>query len=305
MLDSIPYVETRGPPHSSIPVIKLPSPPPKSTMPVSEDRSADHQLGKLVARPSFLTRPRSAPRPGVARSRAADMRSALLNRLASTRLSRKERSDERDDDEDSPSSVYSQASAMSHALEDRVNPSDDVPPVPPIPLRFQPSLKDIFADSAALLDYSGGEHQIFRNARHLEESLAFPLPTTLDEKSFALQPKGPATKLFPGLWANSPSSTSLSPSHSPSDRSPATPTDGVVISVRATEVHNNVPQYILAEARNVEERGMVGYHLPLNWGSSQSSAPISMPSPSTSTSREPVPPTGSQCHYPTSFGLAY
>lgn len=301
-LDSMPYTPTKAPPHSSIPVIKLPSPPPKSTMPMPEDSSADHQFGKLVARPSFLTRPRSAPRPGVSRSRsrsAANMRSTLLNRLASTRLPRRERSDEGEDaEEDSPSSVYSQASAMPSTLEDQGNPSDDVPPVPPIPLRFQLSLKDIFIDSAASRDHSVGEHQILRDARHLEESLAFPLPTTPDEKGFAMQAKGPVTKLLPGLWANSPSSTSPSPSHSPSDRLPATPTDGAVISVRSTEVHSNVPQYILAHTENVEERGMVGYHLPFNWRNSQSSVPISVvPSPFPAP-REPMPTT------PTPFGLA-
>lgn len=287
-LDSVPYASATPPDQFPIPIIKEPSPPPKPTTSESEPPAADHHLGKLVARPSFLTRPRPAPRPGAASSRSrggADMRSALLNRLASTRL-RRDPSDEGDAEGDSPSSVYSQSSSLPHGFHEQPFPADDAPPVPPIPSQFQIQLSDVFGDSTFTSAHPAGDRPV--SALPLEESIAFPLPNFPDHDTLPVPLKSPNSKLFPGLWANSPSSTSPSPSHSPSDRPPMTPTDGGVITMRSTEVQSGVPQYNIVEAESMGQKGMVGYQLPLNWRSSQSSTTMSMPIPSTADAATPV-----------------
>lgn len=245
---SLPNPHPSSPPEVVVHSASDSSPsPPKTTPP-----SADHQLGSLVGRPSFLTKPRPAPRPGQprrTRSRggaAVDMRSTLLTRLASARSGRRSRSADARDDGDSPSSMYSQASANTAAYwelegEDTARNRADVPPVPPLPPQYQdqaapiqrplppppPSNSEIQSQPSVVgwrpdlmandntLDSNpfdtAGSGEKHATLAELEESLAFPLPSP-SRMSFPMPSKSPTTSWFTGKFASqSPSSTSPSP----------------------------------------------------------------------------------------------
>ncbi|TCD69393.1 hypothetical protein EIP91_007740 [Steccherinum ochraceum] len=156
---------------------KLPERPVTSIVSKPIDLTATTDL---LHRPSFLTKPRAAPPiPGAlkagGRSRRGrpDMRGALLTRMA-TKRSRSQG----DPTEDSPVSIYSQASirrgdTYKYFPKRRGAEGDaEVPPVPPIP---QPFAKDTDSptDSTRRNSYSGlpsPTHHVF----HEESDLASP-----------------------------------------------------------------------------------------------------------------------------------
>lgn len=269
----------------AIPIIKEPSPPPKPVAP-SSLTTAEHQLTALVSRPSFLAKPRSAPRPSMRRagSRGAhDLRATMLTRLASSRSARRSRSVDAMDEADSPSSIYSQASAApgyrSAVDFSTAFVSGPTPPVPPLPTQYQqPSLAAGWRAPALptiMTTPPGAPSSPAKSSPSpLEDSHAFPLPVAED---FPVDtPKTPSAQWFSTLWA-SPSSTSPSPSHS-------SPNEPVVIhssvserpSVRSLEVSRSVPQYSIGSQEEAQQ-GMVGYQLPPNWRSRQ--AVVAMPTP--------------------------
>ncbi|GJE94717.1 hypothetical protein PsYK624_108880 [Phanerochaete sordida] len=264
-----------------IPIIKEPNPPPKPVA-LSSLTTAEHQFSALVSRPSFLAKPRSAPRPSVRRagSRAArDMRATALTRLASTRSGRRSRSVDAMDEADSPSSVYSQASAApgyrSSVDFGTAFASEPAPPVPPLPTQYQPHA----FKSAGWAHEAQPPRAAPPASPPLEDSHAFPLPLASPVHGAAdAAPATPGAQWFATLWA-SPSSTSPSPSHS-SPNEPAvlrtSASDGP--SLRSLEVSRRLPQLQHAVGSQEEaHQGTVGYQLPPGWRAGASA--VAMPTP--------------------------
>ena len=279
------------------------APPPKVEQTVPP--SADYQLSSLLSRPSFLTRPREPPRPGQPRSRSrpSDMRSNLLTRLASAKSIRRTRSAERAEEGDSPSSVYSQASAAMPDYQefqaDSVNGRLEAPPpVPPLPPQFQKEQLSQVASSYArppshppvpgppvagwrpdimannTLDSNPFSRMDAGKRDSLPDSVAFQLPSP----ELPSPMKGSHTHWFSAQSPSSgePSPTTadvLHPSHSAYASILARPADQVhgyttkesnKMNVRTVEASRDVPAFSVVHSHQGES-GMVGYQLPADW----------------------------------------
>ena len=170
------------------------------------------------------------------------MRSNLLSRLASAKSGRRSRSADGAVDDDSPSSMYSQASATTAGYwelegEGNVVPDrGDVPPVPPLPAQYQDAAiaqrpppppprsearpqpyvagwrPDLVANDSTLdsnpFDNGDGKETL----AELEDSLAFPLPSP-SRLSVPFPMKSPNNNNWftSKFTSQSPSSTSPSP----------------------------------------------------------------------------------------------
>ncbi|EKM53655.1 uncharacterized protein PHACADRAFT_260126 [Phanerochaete carnosa HHB-10118-sp] len=246
-------------PEPPIPISKEPPPPPSLT-------TAEHQLTALVSRPSYLAKPRRAPRPG---SRGLQGAHDTLKRLTSTRSKKRSRSV---DDADSPSSVYSQMSAAPAAYHSFADlPSafigEHVPPVPPLPTQYQqrplgagvwqqgvPPETTATSAEASRGSEMGSE---ISSPLPLEDSHAFPLPVVND-------PSSPNAQWFSTLWANPSGTASPLSDFSPSNRSTVYSRYSNVLGVRSLEVSSGMPQYN-SGSQGEARKGTVGYQLPLNW----------------------------------------
>jgi hypothetical protein len=263
----------------AIPVIKEPSPPSTKVVAPSSLTTAEHQLSTqlanqltiLASRPSFLAKPRTAPRPAAWERPIQEMRAQPLSRLASTRSTRRSRSV----DADSPSSVYSQASAAPGGFRPYLDlatsyRSDPIPPVPLLPQEYQSqNFGRVGRRHNALGPFGKVDSPL-----PLEDSLAFPLPIVDD---FPPEPQTPSSLWFKTLWSTtSPLSTSPSPSHSTEDRYQLRSAISEVPSLRSLEVQRSQPHYVVSAA-SAGQQGTVGYHLPIDWKAGR--ALIAMPVP--------------------------
>lgn len=208
------------------------------------------------------------------------MRATVLTRLASGRRSR---SVDAADEADSPSSIYSQASAAPSAYRSSVDfttafISEAVPPVPSIPTQYQSQKVGLVGwqqESLPQITTTSPEAQPVAKTKlssPLEDSHAFPLPVASDIEA----PKTPSAQWFSTLWPQSPNSTSPSPSHSPSDRIVIRSSVSEVPSVRSLEVSHSMPQYNVGSQEEAHQ-GTVGYQLPPNWRAGQ--VAMVMPTP--------------------------
>ena len=283
-------------------------PLPTSGAPTDPQRppsTADSQLRTLVSRPSFLTRPRSAPRPGQGgkshNREASNMRATLLTRLASTRTGRRSRSTE-PTEEDSPKSLYSQYSPTEgNAPVDRgyVPPVPAIPPqfidaaragapraLPPVPPPPQPELR---TSQAAEWRHDPNANNTldsnpFSNRVQLEDSQTYRLPSPT---SLALtSPRSPRGGLFAQRSENaSPTDVftpiagyvypihpayPAKPSHLATEVVQALPQRGSsVMNVRTVNASRDVPEYKVVYSEHAGESGTVGYQLPPNWRSGE------------------------------------
>ena len=283
---------TTVPPPSAIPIIKQPSPPVHRIVAPSSRTTAEHQLVSqlttLASRPSFLAKPRTAPRPQTRERTARELRTQLLSRLASTRSSRRSRSV---DYADSPSSMYSQASAAPSGLHSSVDVStlygsEPVPPIPPLPQQYQNQnfgFENRHQEPRPKPIQPSGSGNV-GSSRPLEDSVAFPLPIVDDSLS---EPHTLSSQWFKTLWSTaSPSSTSASPSHSPEDVTNVPSTAPDVPSLRSLEVQRSQPHYAVSAA-GASQQGTVGYQLPQNWRAGQ--AMMAMPVPQVHDARVTIP----------------